>query len=46
MSERILVIEDDPAILKLLRRGLAYEGYLVDTAVDGRIRSKPDSNRS
>ena len=36
MSERILVIEDDPAILKLLRRGLAYEGYLVDTAVDGR----------
>ena len=36
MSERILVIEDDPAILKLLRRGLAYEGYLVDTAADGR----------
>ncbi|RLD03602.1 MAG: DNA-binding response regulator [Chloroflexi bacterium] len=36
MSERILVIEDDPAILKLLRRGLAYEGYLVDTAMDGR----------
>ena len=36
MSERILVIEDDPAILKLLQRGLAYEGYLVDTATDGR----------
>ena len=36
MSERVLVIEDDPAILKLLRRGLAYEGYLVDTATDGR----------
>ncbi len=36
MSERILVIEDDPAILKMLRRGLAYEGYLVDTATDGR----------
>ncbi len=36
MSERILVIEDDPAILAMLRRGLAYEGYLVDTAVDGR----------
>ncbi len=35
MSERILVIEDDPAILKLLRRGLSYEGYLVDTATDG-----------
>lgn len=36
MSERILIIEDDPAILKLLQRGLAYEGYLVDTAMDGR----------
>jgi two-component system, OmpR family, response regulator MprA len=36
MSERILIIEDDPAILKLLQRGLAYEGYLVDTATDGR----------
>lgn len=36
MSERILVIEDDPAILKLLQRGLAYEGYIVDTATDGR----------
>jgi len=36
MSERILIIEDDPAIMKLLQRGLAYEGYVVDTAVDGR----------
>lgn len=36
MNERILIIEDDPAILKLLQRGLAYEGYLVDTATDGR----------
>jgi len=36
MNERILIIEDDPAILKLLQRGLAYEGYTVDTAVDGR----------
>ena len=35
MSARILVIEDDEAILKLVRRGLAYEGYQVDTAVDG-----------
>ncbi|MEN6300398.1 MAG: DNA-binding response regulator, partial [Anaerolineaceae bacterium] len=35
MSARILVIEDDEAILKLLRRGLAYEGYQVDTAMDG-----------
>jgi two-component system response regulator MprA len=37
MNERILIIEDDQAILKLLQRGLAYEGYTVDTAVDGRM---------
>jgi two-component system response regulator MprA len=36
MKERILIIEDDPAILKLLQRGLTYEGYTVDTAMDGR----------
>jgi two-component system response regulator MprA len=36
MNERILIIEDDQAILKLLQRGLGYEGYIVDTALDGR----------
>jgi two-component system response regulator MprA len=36
MNERILIVEDDPAILKVLQRGLAYEGYLVDIATDGR----------
>ena len=36
MYERILIIEDDPAILKVLQRGLAYEGYTVDVATDGR----------
>jgi two-component system response regulator MprA len=35
MNENILIIEDDEAILKVLRRGLSYEGYRVDTAVDG-----------
>jgi two-component system response regulator MprA len=35
MSTRILVIEDDERILKFLRRGLAYEGYIVDDATDG-----------
>ncbi len=35
MSARILVIEDDEEILKFIRRGLAYEGYQVDTAADG-----------
>ncbi len=35
MSARILIIEDDEAILTFLRRGLAYDGYQVDTAKDG-----------
>jgi len=35
MSARILIIEDDEAILTFLRRGLAYDGYRVDTAIDG-----------
>jgi two-component system response regulator MprA len=35
MNARILIIEDDEAILKFLRRGLAYEGYQADTATDG-----------
>jgi two-component system response regulator MprA len=33
--EHILVIEDDPAIRDLLRRGLAYENYKVTAAADG-----------
>lgn len=36
MKERILIIEDDEGILKLLRRSLSYEGYEVDTALDGK----------
>jgi len=36
MNEKILIIEDDQAILKLLQRGLAYEGYSVEVAMDGR----------
>lgn len=35
MNERILIIEDDEAIVKTLRRALAYEGYVVDSAADG-----------
>lgn len=35
MKERILIIEDDDAILKFLRRGLTYEGYQVETATEG-----------
>ncbi len=35
MKERILIIEDDEAIVRVLRRSLAYEGYSVDAAFDG-----------
>jgi two-component system, OmpR family, response regulator MprA len=35
MPEQILVIEDDPQIADLLRRGLIYEGYSVEVAPDG-----------
>jgi two-component system, OmpR family, response regulator MprA len=37
MNERILIIEDDPAINKILQRGLSYDGYVVDIATDGRM---------
>jgi two-component system response regulator MprA len=32
---RLLVVDDDPKILSMLRRGLSFEGYQVDTAEDG-----------
>jgi two-component system response regulator MprA len=32
---RILVVDDDPEIVSFLKRGLAYEGYSIDTASDG-----------
>jgi two-component system response regulator MprA len=32
---RLLVIDDDPKILSLLRRGLHFAGYAVDLAADG-----------
>lgn len=35
MSARILLIEDDEAILNFLRRGLSYEGYEVEVAKEG-----------
>ena len=35
MKEKILLIEDDEGILRFLRRGLSYEGYQVETALDG-----------
>ncbi len=33
--QRILVIDDDPAVTSLLKRGLSYEGFTVDTAGSG-----------
>ncbi|MBI3978481.1 MAG: response regulator transcription factor [Chloroflexi bacterium] len=33
--QRILVVDDDPAVLSVLKRGLAYEGFAVDTAGSG-----------
>jgi two-component system response regulator MprA len=35
MQEKILIIEDEEKILHFLRRGLAFEGYQVETATDG-----------
>ncbi len=32
---RILAVDDDPKILSLMRRGLAFAGYNVDLAADG-----------
>ncbi|HEX2863835.1 MAG TPA: response regulator transcription factor [Deinococcales bacterium] len=33
--ERLLVIDDDPAVTSLLRRGLTFEGFAVDVAASG-----------
>jgi DNA-binding response OmpR family regulator len=33
--ERILVIDDDPAVTSVLKRGLSYEGFAAETASNG-----------
>jgi DNA-binding response OmpR family regulator len=33
--QRVLVIDDDPSVTSVLKRGLAYEGFAVDTAASG-----------
>lgn len=43
---RVLVVEDEPGIAGFIRRGLAFEGYAVEVAVDGpsalaQIRDNP-----
>ena len=35
LPTRVRVVDDDPKILSLLRRGLSYAGYVVDLAADG-----------
>ncbi len=35
MGERILIVDDDSSITTVLKRGLGYEGYTVDTAGNG-----------
>ena len=35
MRKRILVVEDDPAMTRVVRDNLAFEGYLVDCVADG-----------
>src|SRR5512140_2459033 len=34
-SQRVLVVDDDPRILSMMRRGLSIAGYSVDLAADG-----------
>ncbi len=36
MTSRILVVEDDPSLVQGLRSALEGEGYVVDTATDGK----------
>ncbi len=47
-TTRILVVDDDPAVTSLLRRGLAYEGYDVEAVRSGKdgldaARDRPPS---
>ena len=36
MRQHIVVVDDDEKIISLLRRSLAFEGYEVTTASNGR----------
>jgi two-component system response regulator MprA len=37
MNERILIIEDDQAIVRVLKRSLTYEGYHVEAEYEGEM---------
>ena len=34
-AKRVLIVEDDKAIARLLRDNLEYEGFVVETCDDG-----------
>ena len=36
MAERILIVEDDPTLRRVLRDNLIFEGYRVDAVSDGK----------
>jgi DNA-binding response OmpR family regulator len=36
MPKRVLIIEDDKAIARLLRDNLEFEGFIVETCDNGR----------
>ena len=45
-QQRILVVEDESEIANYLRRGLSFEGFVVETAADGQaalvaVRERP-----
>ncbi|MER6999127.1 response regulator transcription factor [Streptomyces sp. NPDC000410] len=35
MTDRILIVDDEPAVREALQRSLAFEGYATEVAVDG-----------
>ena len=35
MSEKVLIVEDEPALLETLAYNLTRQGYTIDTATDG-----------
>ena len=45
VTYRILVVDDDPKMLSLMRRGLSFDGYAVELAADGEeaLRSARES---
>ena len=45
MAERVLVVDDDAPVRRMLQRSLAAEGFDVEVAADGGARSSRPSAR-